>query len=73
MSSDSEQPSHTPVNPDAEIARLKRRLAASQAEIRELSEKKTKKPPCVNISSSLLFFIDLFLAQPSQWDAPFVA
>ncbi len=32
----------------AEIARLKRRLAASQEEIKELSQGRTKKPPYVN-------------------------
>ena len=33
----------------AEIARLKRRLAASQEEIKELSQGRTKKPPYVDL------------------------
>ena len=48
MSSESEQPSDAHANPDAEIARLKRRLAASQDEIKELTQGKTKKPPCAD-------------------------
>ena len=32
-------------DPGAEIARLKRRLAASQEEVRELTQGKVKKPP----------------------------
>lgn len=42
-----EQLSHTHVDSGAEIARLKRRLAASQEEVRELTHGKTKKPPYV--------------------------
>ncbi|KAF9470887.1 hypothetical protein BDN70DRAFT_901767 [Pholiota conissans] len=47
MSSESLQSSQTPSQLDssAEIARLKRRLAASQEEVRELTEGKHKKPP----------------------------
>ena len=36
----------------SEIARLKRRLAASQEEVKELTEGKTKKPPYVALFSS---------------------
>ena len=32
-------------DPGAEISRLKRRLAASQEEVRELTQGKVKKPP----------------------------
>ena len=39
-------------DPGAEIARLKRRLAASQEEVKELSQGKTKKPPYVNLFNS---------------------
>ncbi len=44
-----EQLPHTHVGPAAEIARLKRRLAASQEEVRELTHGKAKKPPYVDL------------------------
>lgn len=44
-----EEHSHTYADPGAEIARLKRRLAASQEEIKELTHGKVKKSPCVDI------------------------
>ena len=40
------------VDPGAEIARLKHRLAASQEEVKELAQGKTKKPPYVNLFNS---------------------
>ena len=39
----------TPTDSNSEIARLKRRLAASQEEVKELTEGKTKKPPYVDL------------------------
>ena len=48
MSSEPEQPSDAHSTPDAEIARLKRRLAASQDEVKELTQGKAKKPPCAD-------------------------
>ncbi len=36
---------HLHGDPGVEIARLKRRLAASQEEVRELTQGKVKKPP----------------------------
>ena len=39
------QPSHTEDDTGAEIARLKRRLAASQEEVKELTQGKVKRPP----------------------------
>ncbi|KJA15425.1 hypothetical protein HYPSUDRAFT_207911 [Hypholoma sublateritium FD-334 SS-4] len=42
---DEEQHSQAQVDPGAEIARLKRRLAASQDEVKELTQGKVKKPP----------------------------
>ena len=47
-----EQLSHTHADSGAEIARLKRRLAASQEEVRELTHGKTKKPPYIDLFSS---------------------
>ncbi len=38
---------NNPVDP-AEVARLKRRLAAAEEEVKELSGMKPKKPPYVN-------------------------
>ena len=44
-----EQRPVTQADAGAEIARLKRRLAASQEEVKELSQGKTKKPPYVDL------------------------
>ena len=64
MSSDLEQPPQVLVNPGAEIARLKRRLAASQEEVRELTQAKSKKQPCVAFSCNLTYCcIDLSAGQ----------
>lgn len=48
-----QQPSQTQVDPGAEIARLKRRLAASQDEVKELTQGKVKKPPYADLISQL--------------------
>ncbi len=44
---DEDPRTHTDSN--SEIARLKRRLAVSQEEIKELTEGKTKKPPYADL------------------------
>ena len=57
----------------AEIARLKRRLAASQEEVKELSQGKVKKTPYVITSPSfgLISFNKLSIGPLLHWDAAF--
>ena len=64
------QHSHAHVDPGAEIARLKRRLAASQEEVKELTQGKIKKPPYADIFHSACYCIQLCVGQLSLWDAP---
>ena len=51
-----ERPSHTEVDQGAEIARLKRRLTASQEEVRELTQGKVKRPPYAHLPPLCLLF-----------------
>ena len=53
---DSDEEGHHPraqADQGAQIARLKRRLAASQEEVKELSQGKVKKPPYVDLCNPL--------------------
>lgn len=58
MSSEPLQSPPAPLDPSAEIARLKRRLTASQEEVQELSSRKTKKLRYAN--NVFLWFSSLF-------------
>lgn len=69
--------SHSPapqLDPSAEIARLKRRLAASQEEVQELTSRKVKKEPCVDIflpcpSCILIYWLGQLLRWGVAYDA----
>lgn len=66
-------PEHGQVDP-AEVARLKRRLAAAQEEVKELSGTKPKKIPYVELFYYHVFLSNsdsLFVGLPSLWAEEF--